>query len=85
MKRPVTVLKTCLALVLGAAMWSMPTTTAAQALYGSVTGTISDSSGAAVPGATVTLTNEETGLELTGVTDSVGSYTIRNVLGAPTP
>jgi len=46
----------------------------AQALYGSVTGTILDSSGAAVPGATVSLTNEGTGLEFSAVSDATGTY-----------
>lgn len=59
----------------------LPTPAAAQAIYGSVTGTVADGSGAAVPGATVTLKNENTGLELTTVTDGTGSYTIRNITG----
>jgi hypothetical protein len=54
---------------------------AAQALYGSLTGTIADSSGAAVPGATVAIQNEATGLTLTATTDETGSYTIRNITG----
>jgi outer membrane receptor protein involved in Fe transport len=53
----------------------------AQALYGSVTGTVADGSGAAVPGATVSFKNEGTGLELTAVTDASGVYTIRNIPG----
>ncbi len=53
----------------------------AQALYGSVTGAIADGSGAAVPGATVSLKNEGTGLELTAVTDATGNYSIRNIPG----
>jgi outer membrane receptor protein involved in Fe transport len=53
----------------------------AQALYGSITGTIADGSGAAVPGATVSVKNEGTGLELTAVTDAEGNYTIRNIPG----
>jgi hypothetical protein len=81
MKPQESALKVCIVATLAAAICLLPTPTTAQALYGSVTGTISDSSGAAVPGATVTLTNEETGLELTGVTDATGTYTIRNVLG----
>ena len=36
----------------------LPTPAAAQALYGSVTGTIADGTGAAVPGASVTIKNE---------------------------
>ena len=51
---------------------------------GSLTGAISDSSGAAVPGATVTIKNEDTGLELSATTDSTGTCTIRTSLAAPT-
>src|SRR5918993_4502423 len=58
-----------------------PTPAAAQALYGSLTGTITDTSGAAVPGATVTIRNEDTGLELSAVSDETGTYTIRNITG----
>ena len=34
-----------------------------------------------MPGATVTIKNEDTGLELSGVTDETGTYTIRNITG----
>jgi hypothetical protein len=37
-------------------------------------GTVADAQGAAIPGATVTITNTETGLSRTHVTDSVGEY-----------
>ena len=53
----------------------------AQALYGSVTGTINDGSGASIPGATVALKNENTGFEVTAVTDETGTYAIRNIAG----
>jgi carboxypeptidase family protein/TonB-dependent receptor-like protein len=59
----------------------LPSTLAAQTLYGSITGNIVDGSGAAVPGAAISIKDEATGLELTGVTDSTGAYTIRNVTG----
>jgi hypothetical protein len=75
------VFRSGIALALAAAISWLPAPAAAQALYGSLTGTISDSSGAAVPGATVTITNENTGLELTAVTDETGNYTIRNIAG----
>ena len=71
----------CMAVVLAATVWLAPAPAAAQALYGSLTGTIADGSGAAVPGATVTIKNEDTGLEFTAVTDGTGTYTIRNVAG----
>jgi hypothetical protein len=66
--------------VAAAIVW-LPRPVAAQALYGSLTGTITDTSGAGVPGATVTIHNEDTGLELSATTDSTGSYTIRNITG----
>ena len=40
-----------------------------------VTGIISDSSGAAIAGASVTLTNESTGVSLTATTNDGGAYT----------
>jgi hypothetical protein len=70
-----------MAVALAAAIGLLPGTAAAQALYGSVTGTIVDGTGAAVPGAGVSIKNEATGLELSTVTDSTGTYTIRNVTG----
>ena len=52
---------------------------AAQVLYGSVVGNVEDSSGATLPGATVTLTNKGTGLVQTAVTGETGSFTFTNV------
>lgn len=46
----------------------------AQVLYGSVSGSVVDSSGAVVPGVKVTATNNSTGFERTDTTDSVGRY-----------
>ena len=66
--------------VVAAIAW-LPSPADAQAIYGSLTGAISDSSGAAVPGATVTIRNEDTGLELSATTDPTGTYTIRNIAG----
>jgi outer membrane receptor protein involved in Fe transport len=59
----------------------LPAAAGAQAIYGGVTGSVADGSGAAVPGATVTIVNKDTNLELTAVTDETGTYTIRNVPG----
>jgi outer membrane receptor protein involved in Fe transport len=75
------VLESFMAVALAAVLCVLPTAAAAQALYGSVTGTIADSTGAAVPGAAVTIKNEDTGLEISGVTDGTGTYTLRNVAG----
>ena len=60
-----------------------PRAVVAQAIYGTVTGQVEDDSGAAVPGATVALVNEDTGLKLEGISDESGSYTIRNVTAGP--
>jgi len=70
-----------MAMVLAFTIWVLPAPAAAQALYGTLTGTISDVQGAAIPGATVTIKNENTGLEMTAVTDGTGTYTIRNISG----
>ena len=53
----------------------------AQTLYGTIAGTVTDAQGAIIPGATVTITNENTGLAMSTVTDESGAYTIRNVAG----
>lgn len=74
-------LESGIAVALAATIWLLPTTAAAQALYGSMTGTILDGTGAAVPGAAVSIKDEATGLALSAVTDSAGTYTIRNITG----
>jgi hypothetical protein len=53
---------------------------AAQVLYGSVIGTITDQSDSIIPGATVTLTSKETGLAKEVTTDQGGRYSVVNVL-----
>ena len=52
---------------------------AAQQILGAITGTIKDSSGAAVPGATVKALNIATNLEVTATTSSNGSYQASNL------
>src|ERR1044072_840345 len=52
----------------------------AQVLYGSVVGTVTDSSESVIPGATVTLTSKETGLAKEATTDVGGRYSVVNVL-----
>src|SRR5262245_54838124 len=46
----------------------------AQAVSGTILGTVQDSSGAAVPGAAVTIVNSETRLTRAVTTDSAGEY-----------
>ena len=53
-----------------------PVSAHAQKLTGTLSGTVTDSSGAAVPGATVTVVNTATSKAFTATTDSQGSYTI---------
>ncbi len=53
---------------------------AAQAVYGSVSGTVTDSSGAVVPGATVTITSVERQTSTTVTTNDSGLYTKERLL-----
>lgn len=57
----------------------LPALASAQALYGSITGTVKDTSGATVPGATVSILNTQTALERTTVTNETGTYNFTNV------
>jgi len=52
----------------------LPHPLAAQAVSGTILGVVRDSSGAVIPGATVTITNTGTGLVRTVVTDPQGEY-----------
>ncbi|MCS7025581.1 MAG: TonB-dependent receptor [Bryobacteraceae bacterium] len=51
----------------------------AQILYGSLVGTVTDASDAAVPDATVTITNKETGAVRSVTTNQTGSYVIPTI------
>ncbi len=51
----------------------------AQVDTGSVQGTVTDASGGVIPGATVTLTNQDTGLSVTTTTSLGGDYTFSPV------
>ncbi|MBI1955201.1 MAG: carboxypeptidase regulatory-like domain-containing protein, partial [Acidobacteria bacterium] len=48
----------------------------AQVTTGTIMGTISDSTGAVIPGATVTIRNVETGISRTATTDAAGRYRV---------
>src|SRR5437867_2952484 len=52
----------------------------AQVLYGSVVGTVTDQTGAVVPGAMVTMTNVQTGQSREAISDDGGNFSILNVL-----
>ena len=56
---------------------------AAQILYGNVVGVVKDTSGAFIPGATVTIVNKDTGLTRETTTNAEGAYSIINVQPGP--
>ena len=58
----------------------LATNAATQSLYGSLVGTVTDETGAAIPGATVTVTQAETNLSRSVVTNETGSYNVPNLL-----
>jgi outer membrane receptor protein involved in Fe transport len=61
-------------LALAAGLVSLPSLTQAQAVYGSIAGVIQDSTGAALPGASVTITSVERQTSDTVTTNSSGLY-----------
>lgn len=67
-----------LLLVLVAALWA-GAHAHAQGTTSRVAGTVTDTSGAFVPGATVTLTNDATGVSFTTVTNASGAYAFEAV------
>ena len=58
----------------------MPTTAFAQAVYGSILGTVTDPQGAAVAGAKVTVTNQRKGTEDTTTTNADGNYSVTHLV-----
>jgi hypothetical protein len=67
-----------LGLVIGMALLFAPTFSLAQGLSG-ITGTITDTSGAVVPGVTITITNNDTNVVHTAVSTSVGTYFVTDL------
>ena len=55
-------------------------TAGAQALYGSLVGNVTDETGAALPGATVIVTQRETSLVREIVANETGGYNLPNLL-----
>src|SRR5271156_1131432 len=56
------------------------TQVAAQGLFGTIGGTITDTSGAVIPGATVIVTNINTNVKITLRTSGDGNYTAPNLV-----
>jgi hypothetical protein len=54
----------------------LPLAATAQILYGSIVGNVTDSTGAAIPGASVSITNTGTGNVRETTTNAVGAYTV---------
>src|SRR5437588_702374 len=69
-----TYLKWVLSLALIALVLIFPLRASAQVDAGAISGTVKDSSGGVVPGAKVTLTNEDTGQQLSTTSSSAGEY-----------
>ena len=65
-------------LVLGLVLGAQPPAVA-QTGAASITGLLTDQSGAAAPGATVTATNQATSVEYTAVSNDAGNYTVTSV------
>ncbi len=64
-----------LTLTLGLLVWAL-VPAQAQVSKGTFTGTVTDQTGAVIPGATITVTNEGTGVAVTAATSSDGLYTV---------
>jgi hypothetical protein len=64
---------------------SRPRTAWAQAGSGNLTGTVRDSQGGALPGVTVTATNNATGAVRTTVTNETGAFNMPGSHPGPTP
>jgi hypothetical protein len=68
-----------LALALATTLLLLPRIANAQAVTGTIFGTVTDNSGAVMPGVTVTVTNVDTSRSRTYVTDGNGEYTAPSV------
>lgn len=73
--RPSAAITTLLILIVASVSGAAP----AQETFGALNGVVSDNSGAAMPGAAVTITNKGTNRTITGTTGANGSYFIRNI------
>jgi outer membrane receptor protein involved in Fe transport len=69
--------RTLAAIVVSTIMFSIPAV--GQTFYGSIVGTVTDPSGAALPGADVTLTNVSTGVQSHAATGASGEYQFFNL------
>src|SRR2546430_5060965 len=57
-----------------------PRAVLAQVIHGSIYGQVTDASGAAVPNATITVTDVSKGTFVQGTTNESGEYTVQNLI-----
>ena len=66
-------------LLAGLILMAAPSALFAQAVTGTLLGTVTDSTGAVIAGAKVTVTNQNTGFTRTVKTDAIGEYTVPSI------
>jgi hypothetical protein len=71
-------LKHRLGALLAVLVLSFPGSAHAQTGAASITGLVTDASGAATPGVTITATNQATNVQYTAISNQAGNYTITN-------
>jgi len=71
-------LQTCW-ILLGTCLLSMPAASFAQGYFGTVTGVLTDPTGAVIAGAKVTLTDQDKGYAFNATSDSAGRYLFRSI------
>src|ERR1700752_1413022 len=58
----------------------LPNLSHAQAIYGSIYGSVSDNTGALVPNATITVTDESKGTSVQAQSNASGDYTVQHLI-----
>ncbi len=73
-------LKILLAFLVCAGMLAVPTLSFGQAVYGSISGTVTDTQGAVVPNAKITVTDVRKGTSDTATSNDSGNYTVGHLI-----
>jgi outer membrane receptor protein involved in Fe transport len=71
------ILAACLGLAI---LLFLPASLHAQAVYGSIFGTVTDNTGAAIPNATITVTNVGKGISVNTVSNGEGGFTVEHLI-----
>ncbi|HEY1986656.1 MAG TPA: TonB-dependent receptor [Terracidiphilus sp.] len=74
------IFRTAIVLALFACAILLITPARAQSVYGSIIGTVTDKSGAAVPGATITVTDEAKGTVVNVISNASGDYSVPHLI-----